>query len=240
MRLIACLLATVLYAQSPAFEAAAIRLNANPGPQMTFGPELRNGRVTASNVTLKRMLAVAYGMTEPRVFGPGWLEKDHFDLAGTSPRGVPENQLKPMLQTLLQDRFKLTAHLETREMPVYFLVIAKGGVKMAVYPKPERPLEGPAYRGFPQLRGSGTTSDIADRMTFFVNQPVIDKTGLKERYNFFLTYAPLSPQGDNNPEFGPPDIFTAIQKQMGLKLEAGKDNVEVVVVDHMEQQPTEN
>ena len=208
---------------------------------MITGPGLRNGHLTAGKVTLRRMVATAYGMTEPRVIGPDWLDKNRFDMAGKSPDGTPDSQLHTMLQQLLKDRFKLEAHLDTREMPVYDLVVAKGGVKMAVYPAVERPIDDPIGHGFPMSRGTATTAQLADQMTFFVNRPVIDKTGLTERYNYVLSFAPLTPQaGESAPEFAPPDLFTAIQKQMGLKLEPAKDNLDVVVVDHMEQIPTEN
>jgi uncharacterized protein (TIGR03435 family) len=230
----------VCAAQSPEFEVAAIRLSNDP-PYMTTGPGLRHGLLTATKVTLRRMLSVAYGMTEPRVIGPDWLDKDHFDMAGRSPEGVPDSELRPMLQSLLKDRFQLAVHSETREMPVYDLVVAKGGVKMAVYPAPEPPLDNPPVRGFPMMRGTATTAQLADMMTWFVHRPVIDKTGLTERYNYFLAFAPLSPQTEESvPELGAPDFFTALQKQAGLKLEPGKDNLEVVVVDHMERMPTEN
>lgn len=231
----------VCAAQSPAFEVAAIRLNAATGPQMGINRELRNGRLSGAYVTLRRLLAVAYGMTEPRIIGPAWSDQNRFDIAAKSPNGVPDSELKPMLQGLLKERFKLWDHLETREMPVYYLVVAKDGVKMAVYPAVGRPLDDPAVRGLPTMRGTSTIATLADRMTFFVDRPVIDKTGLTERYNWFLTFSPLTSQtGDTAPELGAPDFFTAVQKQLGLKLEPGKDNVEVVVVDQMEQLPTEN
>jgi uncharacterized protein (TIGR03435 family) len=231
---------TSLYAQSPAFEVAAIRLSNDP-PFMVLGPGLRNGHLTASKVTPRRMLAVAFGMTEPRIIGPDWLDKNRFDIAGKSPEGTSDSDLQPMLQQLLKDRFKLEVHREAREMPVYDLEVAKGGVKMAVYPAVERPIEDPVGHGFPMSRGTSTTSQLADMMTFFVNRPVIDKTGLTERYNYVLSFSPMTPQsGDNVAEFAPPDFFTAVQKQLGLKLEPAKDIMDVVVVDHMEQMPTEN
>jgi len=226
--------------QSPQFEVAAIRLSNDP-PFMITGPGLRHGLLTATKVTLRHMLAVAYKMTEPRVIGPEWLDKDRFDIAGRAPKDVPDSELRPMLQALLKDRFQLAVHSEAREMPVYDLVVAKGGVKMAVYPAVERPIEDTIGHGFPMSRGTSTASQLADMMTFFVNRPVIDKTGLTERYNYVLSFAPMSPQaGPDAPEFAPPDFFTAVQKQLGLKLESGKDNLEVVVVDHMERMPTEN
>jgi uncharacterized protein (TIGR03435 family) len=231
-------------AQAPAFEVASIRLDTDV-PRMVFGPELRNGTMHGEKVTLRRMLAVAYGMTEPRVIGPGWLDKNRFDILARSPQGVPDSELKPMLQTLLQERFKLAAHLEKREMPVYYLDVARGGVKMPLYPArdrgPANPGDDANVRGFPMVRGTLTTSRLADLMARIVDRPVIDRTGLTERYNLFLSYAPLTPRaGDPGPEFGPPDFFTAVQKQLGLALQSGRDQVEVVVVDSVEQMPTEN
>src|SRR5258708_9650989 len=138
-------------------------------------------------------------MSQPRVTGPDWLDKYRFDIVAKSPPSVPDSQLRPMLQALLKDRFKLTANLEMREMPVYYLSVAKDGVKMPVYPAhdqgPAHPVDDPNVRGFPMLRGTFTTAQLADTMARIVNRPVIDRTGLTERYDLFLSYAPLSPQG---------------------------------------------
>jgi uncharacterized protein (TIGR03435 family) len=203
-------------AQPPRFEVAAIRLNKDTGPIQIIDLSLRKGRLTGSRVTLRRMLAVAYGMTEPRVVGPDWLNRNRFDIMAKSPEGVPDNEMEPMLQALLKNRFKLTAHLETREMAIYGLVVAKGGVKMPVYPATDRgpdvPWVDPNVRGFPMIRGAVPLSQFAGMLSSIVNRPVIDKTGLTERYSFFLPYAPLTPQtGNDVPEFGPPDLFTALQ-----------------------------
>jgi uncharacterized protein (TIGR03435 family) len=232
-------------ANAPAFEVASIRLNTDSGPMMIIGPGLHKGTLHGGKVTLRSLVALAYGMTEPRVIGPDWLDKNRFDIVAKSPEGVPDSEVKPMVQTLLKDRFKLEAHLETRDMPVYYLTVAKGGVKMPLYPAPDgapdHPGDDPNVRGFPMMRGALPMSQLAEGMSHVVNRPVIDKTGLTERYSFFLSYAPLSPQTTGNiPEFGPPDFFTAVQKQLGLKLEPAKESIDVVVVDHMEQLPTEN
>jgi uncharacterized protein (TIGR03435 family) len=229
-------------AQSPAFEVASIRLNTE-APRMRFGPELWHGTLHGEKVTLRRLLAVAYGMPEPRVIGPGWLDQNRFDILAKSPQGVPDTDLKPMLQALLKDRFRLEAHLEKREMPVHYLRIAKGGSKMPVYPVrdrgPDRP--GDPNSSFPMIRGTITTTQLADLLANLLDRPVIDQTRLKDRYNIFLSYAPLSPPpADRATEFGPPDIFTAIQQQLGLTLQSGKDKVEVVVIDHLDPLPTEN
>lgn len=225
--------------QSPAFEVAVIKLNTDL-PVMASGPGLRHGTLRGEKVTLRRLLAVAWGITEPRVIGPDWLDHNRFDIMAKSPEGVPDSELKPMLQALLKERFRLTAHLETRKMPVYYLVVAKGGVKMAVYPAPAHRLDIHGARGG-TIAGKGTAAKIADALAFSVKQPVIDKTGLTERYDFRLVYAPFSPQArDDVADFTLPDIFTAVQEQLGLKLEPGRDDVAVVVVDHVEQMPTEN
>jgi uncharacterized protein (TIGR03435 family) len=230
--------------QSPAFEVAVIKPNRDL-PIMQIGPELGHGTLHGAKVTLRRLLAVAYGMMEPRIIGPDWLDKNRFDIMAKSPEGVPDSELQPMLEALLKDRFKLTAHLEAREMPVYYLTVGKGGAKMPVYPARNtgsaNPGLDPNLRGFPMMRGTAATSSLAAMMARVVNRPVIDETGLTERYSYFLSYAPLTPQaGDHAPEFGPPDFFTAVQEQLGLKLQPGKDKVDVVIVDHIEQMPTEN
>jgi uncharacterized protein (TIGR03435 family) len=231
------------FAAEPSFDVASIKPS-QPGTLGSAFGGLHHGTFSATNVDLRMVLAAAYGMSEPRVLGPDWLDRDHFDIIAKSPAGVPDTQVKPMLQTLLKDRFKLTAHLETREVSVYYLGIAKDGVKMPVYPArdqgPDRPGLDPNFRGFPMVRGTFTASKLADTMARIVNRPVVDRTGLTERYSLFLSYAPLTPQTAEPPDFGPPDFFTAIQKQLGLKLQPGKESVEVVVIDRIERAPTEN
>lgn len=234
-----------LYGQTPAFEAAAIRLNTDTGPMIIMPPNLHKGALSASKTTLREMIEAAYRMTPSRVIGPEWLDTNRFDIAGRAPAGVPDSQFAPMFQSLLKDRFHLASHPEMREMPVYYLRVAKGGVKMTTGntpdPGPANFDHNPEMRGFPMMRGTGTSAQIADILSGALGRPIIDKTGLSTRYNFFLSYAPVAPQaGGTSSERRPPDIFTAVQKQMGFKLEAGKDKVEVIVVDRVDRTPTEN
>jgi uncharacterized protein (TIGR03435 family) len=226
------------------FEVASVKPSPPGGLGSAFGG-LHRGTFSATNVPLRMVLAAAYGLSEPRVVGPDWLDKNRFDIAAKSPKGVPDSEVKPMLQALLKERFKLVLHLETREMSVYNLVVAKGGVKMPVYPArdwaPVRPKDDRNIRGFPMLRAALPASQFADMLARIVNRPVLDKTGLTARYSIFLSYASITPQADDKvQEFGPPDIFLAIQEQLGLKLERGKDHLEVVVIDHIEPMPSEN
>ena len=91
------------------------------------------------------------------------------------------------------------------------------------------------------VRGTSTTSQLAQLLSRVVNRPVIDETGLTERYSYFLSYAPISSQTSEHPaDSGPPDIFTAVEEQLGLKLQAGRSLVDIVAVDHIERMPTEN
>src|SRR6185312_2038834 len=234
-----------LHSQMSSFETAAIRLNTDAGPIIIMPPNLHKGMLSASKTTLRQMIEAAYKMTPARVIGPEWLDANRFDIAGRAPAGVPDGQFGPMFQALLKDRFHLETHPEMREMPVYYLRIAKGGVKMTTGNTPDSGPKNfdhsPEMRGFPMMRGSGTAAEIADLLSGAVGRPVIDKSGLSLRYNFFLSYAAVASQtGNAIPATGPPDIFTAVQKYMGLRLEAGRDMVEVVVVDHMDRMPTEN
>jgi uncharacterized protein (TIGR03435 family) len=231
-------------AQPPSFEVASVKSSPPGGFGSAFGG-LHRGTFSATNVPLRKVLAAAYGLSEPRVVGPDWLDKNRFDIVAKSPKDVPDSDVKPMLQALLKERFKLAVHMETREMSVYNLVVAKGGVKMPVYPArdwaPVRPNDDRNIRGFPMVRAALPTSQFVDMLATIVNRPVLDKTGLTRRYSIFLSYAQITPQADDKvQEFGPPDIFLAIQEQLGLKLERGKDHLEVVVIDHIEPIPSEN
>jgi uncharacterized protein (TIGR03435 family) len=232
-RAIAILLASVATA-APAFEVASIK--PSPADSLTIGLELRHGRLKGSNITLKAVLATAYGVAEPRIFGPDWLDKDRFDWIAKSPDGVPDSAITPMLQALLSDRFQLTAHRETKEMSVYDLVVAKGRVKMAVYPAEAHQMP-PHARGFPMMIGTFTMFRLADSLSRAAGRPVFDRTGLTERYNLALTFAPISPRTGDAPELAPPDLFAAVQEQLGLKLEPKKEGVEVIVVDHIARTP---
>jgi len=227
-----------LLAQTPAFEVASIKPNQSGSRESTL-PGVRNGRLFAENVTLKWILMAAYGMSASRVIGPEWLDADRYDLSGKSPEGVPDTEAKPMLQALLRDRFKLEAHSEQREMPVYELLVAKGGVKMPIYPAKDPP-EVAHAPGAQMIMWTGAKMDgLASSLANVAGGPVIDKTGLTTRYNVNLVYAPLMPRPDGM-QVDAPDLFTAMHDQLGLRLQSARAKVEVIVVDRMERKPTEN
>lgn len=128
-------LAVSLWAQQPDFDFAYIKLDPN-WPPMTVGPGFEAHGVGGSKVTLRNLVMFAYDVTAPRVIGPAWLDSNRFDIAARAPEGTAPADLRVMVQNLLKQRFHLQAHMETREMPVYDMVIAKNGVKMVRHPAP--------------------------------------------------------------------------------------------------------
>jgi uncharacterized protein (TIGR03435 family) len=198
--------------------------------------------MTAENATLRMILRAAYGLTAMQIEGPGWLDSDRFDIEAKSPPGVPDSELMPMLQSLLKERFQLAAHHKTKEMPVYDMIVAKGGLKIAPFDPAHIPPPPPRNGAASMIIGPMTMSQLAGRITPDAGRPVLDKTGLgATRYFCAATFSPLSAQpADNAPESGPVDIFKALDQQLGLKLEPAKEPLEILIVGHAERVPSEN
>lgn len=240
------LAATHIYSQkphdAPQFEVAWIKPSKTDS-RLSISPEFKHGTLTAKNITLLELLAVAYASTEPRIIGPDWLGKERFDIAAKTSEDVPEPELPSLLQALLAERFLLRAHAEERVMSVYELEIADGGLKMRPYVAGSASSKvGPQAvgRGYPMLSLSGTTARLASVLSRFLDKPVIDKTGLTDRYEMFVSFSLPSPAASEVPAISPPDIFTALREQLGLKLLSKKTTVEVEVIDHIERNPSEN
>jgi bla regulator protein BlaR1 len=219
----------------------------------------------ADYFTLRALMFQAYGMQSFQMLGgPAWMDTDFYNVEAKmdGPTAEALSKLRPdqlkvarqkMLQSLLEDRFGLKIHRETKEGPVYLMVVAKGGSKLHE-PKPlsdnEKFLnaDGTPQQGFAELTRAGlivkgySASKIAILLSHEVKRPVLDKTGLTGAYDFTLEW------GRDIPMVAPPDgdtsdaavlpmagsIFTAIQEQLGLKLESGKGPVEYIVIDHVE------
>jgi uncharacterized protein (TIGR03435 family) len=109
-------IAAALCAQT--FEVASIKVNTAGAAPSQF-PYLNKGRLTAKNSPVRWILEAAWDLSGPQITGPGWIDNDRYDMEGKAPEGVPDTEIKPMLQALLKERFKLEAHVEMREMPVY-------------------------------------------------------------------------------------------------------------------------
>jgi uncharacterized protein (TIGR03435 family) len=233
-------IAITAHAQSPKFEVASVKANHSEGEQERY-PRFANGKLIAENTTMRTILQVAYGLTKIQINGPGWLDSDHFDLAATSPQGVPDTELMPMLQALLKDRFNFAAHIEKKEMAVYNLVVLKEGPKFSIFDAAHIPPT-PARNGASaMIIGPMTMTDLAGHLTSTTGRLVLNKTGLEGRYFCAVTYTPLTTQANEVATgSGALDIFAAIQLQLGLKLESSKEPVDILVVDRAERVPTEN
>lgn len=185
---------------------------------------------------LEFFLETAYGVEESQILGaPGWARNEFYEIIAKMPEPSTPAQTNEMLRTLLEDRFKLTAHTEKKEQPVYSLLVAKGGLKMKVIDAGDST---GFNSGLTRLWGALSTSQIAYQLTSHVGRTVIDNTGLNGRYKVDLNWAPDDQAGAGDTA-NSPSIFTALREQLGLKLEPAKGKVEMLVIDHMDR-PSEN
>jgi uncharacterized protein (TIGR03435 family) len=265
------------------FEVASIKPNRSGGGQVSIGIQ-PGGRLTATNVTVRELIRLAYQVQPFQILGgPSWLNSDRFDIQakaesefpaggalvpGAGP-GVPQR----MLQSLLADRFKLVVRPETREMPTYDLVLARrdgslgdklksssidcAGIAAArgrggAPPAPPAPggrggAGGCGMRIGPGvLNGNGVSMVfLANSLSQMVQRIVNDKTGLTGNYEFEVAFTPEGPQpGPGGPAPGAPvappvdpnapSIYTAVQEQLGLKLESSRGQVSVLTIDRLE------
>jgi uncharacterized protein (TIGR03435 family) len=261
----------------PAFEVGAIKPAGGCGNGFGGSGAPEPGRLHLPCAQLRVLVQIAYGMfadgaTQSPVRtevlgGPAWADSDLYDINAKAAGSVTIGQTYgPMLQALLEERFKLKVHKELREQPVYTLTVGKNGSKLKptsctqVEPDHMPPPLAPGQvapkvcgRGSIQQRGGlavvesygATLAYFAGSMlpnTNALDRPVLDQTGLDGRFDIHLEYAPTNPAQAPGPT--PPDpagasIFTAVQEQLGLKLTAGKGPVAVLVIDHAER-PTGN
>lgn len=220
-----------------AFEAASVKPNKMGGAR---GPvQMKPESLTGTNVTLKQLMRYAYELQDSQLSGPGWTETEGYDVTAKPNRPASASQLRLMLQTLLEDRFKLKLHRETKDLPVYWLVVAEGGPKLRD-PKEEAVFntalggKSPFRPGFNAVFTNKDLPGFAERLSRGIGRPVVDKTGIKGQYWFQLEWA-----ADHQPGTAGPSLLTAIQEQLGLKLEEQRAPTEVLVIDHVEK-PSEN
>jgi uncharacterized protein (TIGR03435 family) len=216
-----------------------------PGSTTSYSP-LPNGGFIAKGTTLKNFICGAYEKLDFQCLGgPGWLDSDRYDVEAKPDSTVADQlqkldwkQRRPvqnqMDQALLADRLKLKVHFETKEMPIFALVIAKSGPKMTE----AKDTGSYSYSvGGGKMEAWGVSMDaLARQLSQEVGHIVQDQTGLNGSYKFTLHY---SDGVNSSPDSSAPSIFTALQEQLGLKLEPAKGPVEVLVIDHVER-PSEN
>jgi uncharacterized protein (TIGR03435 family) len=256
-------------APRPEFEVASIKLNKSNDGRMMIMPG-RGGRFTATNIPLQLLITIAYRIKDFQLSGaPPWLLSERYDVEAKAEGDPGFDATLPMLQTLLEDRFQFKFHRETKELPVYALVVAKAGklhqAEGECGPRPDGPppppepgkLPSPPCGGFFMFPGrlSGQKvgiTQLIDPLSRFTGRIVVDKTNLTGKYDINLEYTPeqgqfQAPPGGAPPGMPPlppidpngPSLVTALQEQLGLKLESQKGPVEMIVIDHIER-PSEN
>jgi uncharacterized protein (TIGR03435 family) len=232
------LVASCALAQTPAplaFEVASIKPN-NAGPGHS-GSDQDGLTVRLTNMSLLQCVEMAYDVQDATISAPEWMKDTRFDIIAKAPAHPPKGYLRPMLKTLLEERFKLAAHRETKVISAYALVVAKGGLKVKETGGGGQNTSTSRAKG--EFNGAGATAQrLADFLALVLSAPVVDKTETTAVYDMVLKFVPPAKQGDD--AAAGPSVFTALQEQLGLKLESRKLPVEVVVVDHMERVPTEN
>jgi uncharacterized protein (TIGR03435 family) len=260
-------------AERPEFEVASVKLNAGAGDVALI--QALPGRLVMTNFSLRQLILSAYGLQDYQISrDPPWIGSEHYDIQAKAEGNASVKRMEgPMLQTLLKDRFKLMLHRETKQLPVYELSVAKGGVKLQHSKEggctpysvdsspPPSPAPGeprPTFCGFPRfgidglnrtLEGAGVS--IAGLATSLarseLRRSIIDRTGLTGTFDVHLKWAIDAPGGLAGPgisddpgaalppaNLAGPSLFTALQDQLGLKLESAKGPVEVFVIDHVE------
>jgi uncharacterized protein (TIGR03435 family) len=267
----------------PSFEVATVKPNVSGDSRVAILGQ-PGGRFVSTGVSLKMLVGFAYRVRDFQISGgPNWITSDRWDIEGRAeegaiprPTGPPDpsvpDPMSLMVQSLIEERFQLKVHRETKEFPVYELVVAKGGskLKLSEDQSPFRPAERgaspppPPQRGGPMPRGnmrmgrgnleaSGVPlANFIQALSQQLGRTVIDKTELKGLYDIKLQWTPEIGQGGGpfgpgpgGPEPPPPpdpsgaSIFTAVQEQLGLKLESAKGPVDVLVIDSV-QKPSEN
>jgi len=239
-------------AQSPAsleFEVASVRPVKGPAGGRVVNLLINHGRANITAAALRWIIAQAYDVQTVRVQGgPGWLDSDLFDIVAKAERAdARKEEVQAMVQALLADRFKLSLHRETKELPVYEVAVAKNGPKLPAANDAENKI-------FQSGRGRVVLQKYS--MTAFVNflsntlgSPVSDRTALTGLYDFKLEWTDPRFQKvgrGGSPQTGSPQsmdaslsLFGAMQEQLGLKMDVKKGPVAVLVVDHAEK-PSEN
>jgi uncharacterized protein (TIGR03435 family) len=236
-------------AQKTAFDVASVKLG-DPNDRHVGLHTQAGGRFNTDNTPLRFLIQYAFGVNDYQISGgPSWTGSAPFTIEAKPATAIAVNtpdgneKIKLMLQSLLADRFKLATHWETREGAVYELVIAKSGPKLS--------LTDPSYHshdldgGSGRLTGKGVpVSQHIGSLSRQLGRPIIDKTGLPGNYDFTLSYTPE----ERDPIFGRPvsaeaaaapdpnvtSMFSALQEQLGLKLESAKGPIKLLVIDHAE------
>jgi len=229
-------------AQAQKFEVASVRIMQDReklpmAQQMLFMSPSGAAQFTVRNVTLDFLIAWAFktgGSTQPITGKSAWMDSTYYEVTAKPEGdvGLGYDELRPMVQELLRERFHLTYHMETKKAKGYALLVAKGGPKLT-------PTKGAAQHAYMMTNkldaANAPVSTVAGLLGYAVGQAVVDETGLKGNYDMTLKYAEMDATDSELPS-----IFTAVEEQLGLKLVSQTVPVEMFVIDHVDRVPTEN
>jgi len=238
---------------APAFDVASVRVSqlgkaggeGSRRQSIQFSPD----SVTMRNASFRSCIQWAYHVMDYQITGPDWLATERYDIAAKSASAVPEDQLRQMLQTLLAERFKLTLHRQTKELPAYVLMVAKGGPKFKESATDGEPSIDPQLNRMAVVIQRTPVSQLVEGLSNILRAPILDETGLKGKYDVTIDVAKYLPdiqaRGDGGGRGGPPVdpipiIMTGLQEELGLKLESRKMPLDLLIIDHAEKVPTEN
>jgi uncharacterized protein (TIGR03435 family) len=242
--LIALALAAGCAAQSLKFEVATVKKveGGTPPGDVPRNMETTPGNFAMRNVALRFAIEWAWDLKDFEIIGPDWIKgEERYDIIAKTGHPASDNEMRQMLQALLLERFQMKVRRETKELPVYVLLPGKGEAKV----KPAAPDEKPALSGNQQ--GTTFTAFPISRFTFMLtrrmDRPVLDQTGLKGIYTYTIDLSGLGfagrPAERQEGEAGP-SVFTTVQRDLGLKLEARKEPISMLVIDSANKVPIEN
>jgi uncharacterized protein (TIGR03435 family) len=230
-------LGTAALAQSrtPAFDVASVKPYRNGGNESSIGRD--GARITLNHVSLRDCIMFAYSIPSGREYeltGPGWMDTERFDIEATAPADTSREQVREMLQSLLAERFSLKTHRESKRVNAYELITAKDGARLKATESDDGAF---TFRDGRVIVRAFSMDAFADRLSgpaFRLDRPVLNRTGMQGAFDFTLEWAPL---GQSEPG---PSLFTALQEQLGLKLDARQTEVRILVVDRVDRIPTAN
>ena len=247
----------------PTFQLADVHVSPHSNAPSIRGGQLRGDRYATSQATMTNLIARSYNVESRYVYGgPSWLDLDCFDVVAQAPRTTSADDIRLMLRSMLIDRFKLVVHTDTKPLPAFVLTVAKGAPKLKqsdASSKPDAPsepdaptLNGCAYQPPPpntppspsmEIKFACHAVSMASLADFlhnvaspYLKQPVVDQTGLKGAWDFDIHWSYQPPKADA----AGTTIFDAVEKELGLKLEAGTAPLPVVFVDSVNETPTPN
>lgn len=254
----ALLLCAQTAAELPSFEVAEVKVNKGANADGSF-KMLPSGQVAIRHASMKDLIQGAWNLEDYAISGgPNWIDGEYYDVIAKAPPQTPTHSMELMLQRLLEERFNLAVHTEPKVMPVYAMVVAKGGLRMK--DSPAGVIEGGCRNtrtaGVLRRECKNTSPNALASMlpawaSGYIKIPVIDKTGLKSGYDFTLAWTGrgvLNGGNANGEKVSDDDgsggngltVFEALEKQLGLKLESRKEAVKVTVIDRVARVPTDN